>query len=63
MAVAMPSRAAPTAVITAPPPIVAWNVSVLISSPGAGSRSSPTKTRSSNASPAVSRRGAATPDL
>ena len=54
MAVRMPRRVAPIAVITAPPPIVAWKRSVLISSPGPGRRSSPTNTRSSNASPAVS---------
>ena len=62
IAVGTPSRDAATAVITAPPPMVAWKVSVFTSSPSAGRPSRPTKTRSSKASPAVSSRGAATPN-
>src|SRR5262245_10847629 len=49
-----PSRAAATAVITAPPPIVSTKLVVFSSSPFCGRCGRPTKTRSRNDSPTVS---------
>ena len=59
IAVRSPSRDAAIAVITAPPPIVAVNVSVRSSSPFLGMCGNPIKIRSSNASPTVDRSRAA----